>query len=207
MKSLTSRQKEVVVYLQNFIGAHKYPPTVRELASYLGVTPRGAYDHLRALEKKGWIRSCLNRCRAIEILLDETGRPFSQEEPEFIRIPILGRVAAGTPLFAEENLEGYLKIHPDDMRPGKYFALMVKGDSMQNAGILDGDTAIILQQNTANNGDIVVACLDEEAVTLKRFYKEKQWVNLKAENPSHHTIRSQNVRILGKLKRIIRQYG
>ena len=206
MKELTKRQTEILNYLKEYIEDHKYPPTVRETASHFGISVKGAHDHLKALEKKNRVRSDINRPRTLEVLPDEGDTPPMDEDDGFLKIPVLGRVAAGLPLFAEENLDGYLQIHIDDLKPGEYFALGVQGDSMQDVGILDGDTGIFLHKNTAENGDIVVALLDEEAVTLKRFYREKNRIKLKAENPVYPPIYSQNVRILGRLKRIIRHY-
>jgi len=115
-------------------------------------------------------------------------------------------VAAGVPLFSEENLERYIRFPGESLTKGKHFALNVKGDSMQDVGIMDGDTAIFLQKQTANNGDIVVAMINEEAYTLKRFYREKNRIKLKAENPVYPPIYTQNVKILGKLECIVRNY-
>ena len=206
MKSLTPRQNEVFRFLHAFIEDHRYPPTIRELANHFEISPRGAYDHLKALEKKRWIRCDLKRSRAIEILLDEFGEPLLCEKTEFRQIPILGQVVAGRPSSAIENPDGYLNFHPNDLKPGDYFALKVRGDSMEGVGILDGDMAIISRQNTASNNDIVVALLNRDEVTLKRFYREANRIRLKPENPKYSSIYSQDVLILGKLAKIIRQY-
>ncbi len=203
MKELTNRQQEVLDYLESYISDHKYPPTMREIAANFGISAKGAHDHIKALEKKNKIKCDINRSRAIEVLKPESVRGFSEVN---ISIPILGNVAAGLPLFAEENFDGYLEVSADSLRPGTHFALKVKGDSMQDAGILDGDLGIFVQRNVANNGDIVVAMLNEESVTLKRFFKEKNRIKLKAENPVYPPIYTQNIRILGKLQRIIRYY-
>jgi repressor LexA len=200
MKNLTRRQQEILRFIESFIGSHKYPPTIREIASEFGISVKGAYDHVKALEKKNHIRCDLNRSRAIEVL-----KPGTESE-DLVRIPVLGNVAAGVPLFAEENLERYIRLPGEVLSKGKHFALNVKGDSMQDAGIMDGDTAIFLQKQTAANGDIVVAMINEEAYTLKRFYKEKHRIKLKAENPVYPPIYTQNVKILGKLECIIRSY-
>ncbi len=200
MKSLTRRQQEILHFIESFIATHKYPPTMREIASEFGISVKGAYDHVKALEKKRHIRCDLNRSRAIEVLKE------APERVDFVKIPVLGNVAAGTPLFSEENLERYIRLPSDGLARGKHFALNVRGDSMQNAGILDGDTAVFVQRQVASNGDIVVAMIDEEAYTLKRFFREKQRVRLKAENPVYPPIYSQNVKIIGKLECIIRTY-
>ncbi len=200
MKNLTRRQQEILHFIESFIGTHKYPPTIREIASEFGISVKGAYDHVKALEKKSHIRCDLNRSRAIEVL-----KPGMTNE-DFVRIPVLGNVAAGVPLFSEENLERYIRFPGESLTKGKHFALNVKGDSMQDVGIMDGDTAIFLQKQTANNGDIVVAMINEEAYTLKRFYREKNRIKLKAENPVYPPIYTQNVKILGKLECIVRNY-
>lgn len=199
MKKLTNRQNEVLSFIRNYLNKHKYPPTIREIAGNFSISVKGAYDHVKALEKKEKIRCNINRSRAIELIGQDT------EEEEFITIPIIGNVAAGTPLFAEENREGTVKLPVTSLKKGKHFALQVKGDSMQDVGILDGDLAIFLHQNTADNGNIVVAMVNE-AVTLKRFFKEKNRVKLKAENPVYPPIYTQNIQILGKLEYIFRQY-
>jgi len=200
MKTLTKRQKEVLDFIRRFIDAHAYPPTIRETASHFGISVKGAHDHVKALEKKGMLRCDLNRSRTIEVLSK------SEEKETFLKIPVLGNVAAGQPLFAEENLDGYMTVPSNLLGKGTYFALNVHGDSMQDAGIFDGDMAIINHQDAANNGDIVVAMINDEAVTLKRFYREKNRIKLKAENPVYPPIYTQNLRILGKLSCIIRNY-
>ncbi len=200
MKKLTERQEEVLAFIKTFIETSKYPPTMREIASNFGITANGAYDHVKALEKKGWIHCDVNRSRAIGIIEKEANIE------EIIEIPLLGNVAAGIPLLAEENFDGYIKIAASNLSTGTHFALQVKGDSMQDIGIMDGDTAIMVQTQTAKNGDIIVAMVNDEAVTLKRFFKEKNRIKLKAENPVYPPIYSQNVRILGKLQYLVRSY-
>lgn len=200
MKELTKRQQEVLSFLTRFIDKHAYPPTIRETAAYFNISVKGAHDHIKALAKKGKIRWDVNRSRAIEILSK------SEDREAFLKIPVLGNVAAGQPLFAEENLEGYMTVPSNLLGKGTYFALNVHGDSMQDAGILDKDRAIISRQDVADNGDIVVAMINDEAVTLKRFFREKNRIKLKAENPVYPPIYTQNLRILGKLSCIIRNY-
>ncbi len=200
MKKLTDRQNEVLSFIRNYLGEHRYPPTMREIAANFSISVKGAYDHVKALEKKGFIRLGSSKSRALELI----GEEDSQEE--VLEIPILGNVAAGIPLFAEENLEGNVKIPASQLKRGEHFALQVKGDSMQDAGILDGDTAVFLKTEAAANGDIIVARINDEAVTLKRFYRESNRVKLKAENPVYPPIYTQNIRILGKLQYLLRNY-
>jgi repressor LexA len=200
MKGLTAKQKSVLDFIKEFIDGHKYPPTIREVADRFKISVKGSYDHIKALEKKKFLKCHVNRSRAIEVV-------FSGEDEgdKIAKLPILGNVAAGKPLFAAENFDGTIKVPAQFLGKGRYFVLNVKGDSMQDAGIRDGDIAIINYRNHAENGDIVVAVIDE-AVTLKRFFRQKNRVMLKAENPAFASIFSQDVRILGKLVCLIRRY-
>jgi repressor LexA len=201
MKGLTQRQREVFDFIRGFIRTNRYPPTIREIATHFRFSVKGSYDHLKALEKKGFLRCHENRSRAIEI----TGEPLEEKETRLSSVPLLGNVAAGRPLFAEENLQGYVQVPAENLPGGSHFALQVKGDSMKDAGIMDGDVVVVAHQNTADNGDIVVAMVDE-AVTLKRFFVERNRVRLKAENAKYPPIFTQNVRILGKLAFLMRRY-
>jgi repressor LexA len=201
MKGLTKRQIQVVEHIQQFIAENTYPPTVRELAAKLDVSVKAAYDHIKALEKKGTIRSSSNKSRSIEIIDHEYG-----SIPEMVSVPLLGSVAAGVPLLAEENLERTLQLTADMLGAGTYFALHINGDSMNGAGIYDGDIAIVKQTPQANNGEIVVARIAEESVTIKRYYKEHNRIRLQPENDAYQPIYTQDMRILGKLHMIIRNY-
>ena len=200
MKTLTNRQQEIFEFIKSFITTHKYPPTIREIAANYDISVKGAYDHVKALEKKGYIHCDLGRSRAIEVLKE------SEPIETYIEVPIVGNVAAGTPLLAEENRDGVIRVPSDHLKAGNHFALRVQGDSMEGAGILDGDTAIFKQRPVAENGDIVVAVINDQAVTLKRFYREKNRVKLKAENPVYPPIYTQNVRVVGTLACIFRKY-
>ena len=201
MKKITLRQQEVLDFIKYFVQDHNFPPTIREVAEKFKISVKGSYDHIKALEKKAYIKCNLNRSRAIELVRKERIRTSSTAT-----VPILGSVAAGQPLFTEDNFEGYVDIALDMIGGGKHFAVKVKGDSMKEVGILDGDLAVINYQETAENGEIVVAMV-EEAVTLKRIYMEKNRIKLKAENKDFPPIYTQNARILGKLACIIRKYG
>lgn len=203
MKKVTDRQEEILAFIRQFILTHKFPPTFREISDHFGISVRGAYDHIKALEKKGYLRCDKNRSRAIEII-DEQG-DLPSVASELREIPRLGVVAAGLPILSEENWDGTVQLPVRMLKPGNYFALDVKGMSMINAGIMDGDIAIIQQQNHADNGDIVVAMVDE-AVTLKRYFLEHNRVQLKAENPDFPSIFTRDVKILGILTHLIRNY-
>ena len=202
MRPLTPRQEEVLDFIRGYIAGNKYPPTIREISDHFTISVKGAYDHVKALEKKERIRCDTNRSRAIEVLGDET----ADREELIIDVPLLGAVAAGTPLLAEENHDGFVPVPRAMLGNGRYFAVTVHGDSMTGAGIMDGDTAIINQQPVANNGEIVVAMVDE-AVTLKRFYRERNRIQLKSENPAYPPIYTRDARILGRLAHIVRSYG
>jgi repressor LexA len=197
MKQMTSRQKEIYQFLENFIEREGYSPSIREVGAHFGISAMGARDHLQALEKKGFIQSGNNTSRSIVL---NRGK-----EEEILEIPILGHVAAGLPLLAEENLNGSVKLPASFFHQPNLFALYVEGDSMISAGIFEGDLAILHQQEQAENGQIVVAMV-EEAVTLKRFYREKSRVRLQAENPDYSPIFASDIRILGRLVHLIRNY-
>ncbi len=204
MKELTERQREVLTFITRYISAHAYPPTIREVADNFAISVKGAYDHLGALRKKGWLKLGEKRSRTLEVIRED---PDQAEQQHSVAVPILGTVAAGRPILAEENWEGTIQI-PHSMlhRNGQYFALRVRGDSMDQAGIVDGDLAVIEKRETARDGQIVVAVV-EEAVTLKRFFKESSRIRLQPENPVYSPIYCQDVRILGCLAGLIRSYA
>lgn len=199
MKDLTIRQREVLAFLDSFIKKNHFPPTIREISAHFSITPKAAHDHVRALKAKGVIKAEDGRSRAIELVQMEEKEPASRE------IPIVGNVAAGKPIFADENYEGYIAVPVSLTGKNPCFALKVRGDSMREAGIMDGDIAIIEQRSTATDGDIVVALL-EDSVTLKRFFREKGRIRLAPENPNYKPIYTSDVRILGKLKGLVRNY-
>ncbi len=203
MKGLTDRQQEIFQYIKWFIEANSYSPAVRDISKKFNITVKAAHDHLKALERKGVIHSAEGISRSTGVV------GFSASPTmETISIPVLGTTAAGFPILAEENRE-YDIAMPTSLIPGKgpYFALHVEGDSMVEAGILDGDLAIIKQTGNANNGEIVVARIGEEnRVTLKRFFFNQNSIELRPENPKYGSIFSKDVSIIGKLHMIIRDY-
>lgn len=203
MKTLTERQSEILEFIKRYIERNSYAPAVRDVAKEFNITVKAAHDHLKALERKGAIHSSEGISRSTGVVGFSTS--FS---PETISIPVLGATAAGLPILAEENREYELQV-PASLIPGKgpYFALHVEGDSMVEAGILDGDLAIIRQTGNANNGEIVVARVGEEnRVTLKRFYLTNNAIELRPENPKYGSLYSKDITILGKLHMIIRDY-
>ena len=193
-KKLTIRQQKILDFIVSYIKDNGYPPTVRDIARKFEMSSKGAYDHMVAIEKKGYIRRDPTKPRAIE-LLDFVQR--DSQEP-VINVPVIGRVAAGEPLLATENIERTITISSDMIRTEEPFALRVKGDSMIGAGILEDDYVIVRQQQSAEQGDIVVALIGDEA-TVKKFYKEDNHIRLQPENPSMAPIIVKDVTILGKV--------
>ncbi len=199
MKELTERQKAVLAFITGFIESHRYPPTIREIAERFSISVKGAYDHLKALEKKGSLKLEGNRSRALEII----GK--APEQADVVHLHLLGEVAAGKPIMAQENWEQSIQV-PSYMARGKTcFALKVKGDSMKDAGIMHGDIAVIESRQTAEDGEIVVALIDDQ-VTLKRFFKETNRVRLQPENEAFKATYYQDINILGRLQGILRTY-
>lgn len=204
MKELTEKQISILDYIENYIQVQGYPPTIREIGEQFSITAKGAYDHLKAIEKKGFIKCEKNRSRAIELLRTSRGdTPLNGESA--VNIPLVGRVAAGLPLLADENIEEYLAFPRSMVPESGIFALRVVGDSMKDAGILDGDIAIIRKQDIAQNGDIVVALLEDEA-TLKYFYRDKKKVRLQPANKAYKPILTQDVMIIGVMVGMYRQF-
>lgn len=198
-EQLTTRQKEVLSFIQRFRELHGYVPSYREIARHFSVNVRAIYDILNALKEKGYVRHSPHKSRALEIV--------EEDPPPVVYLPLVGEVAAGRPLLAEEHIEGEVVV-PESFLPrggGRFFVLRVKGESMEGAGILRGDLAIIREQDWAVDGDIVVALLEENA-TLKRFFKEKHRIRLESSHPSYPPIYTTQVKILGKLVGIVRTY-
>ncbi len=201
VKKLTNKQELIFDYIKNAIRESGFPPTVREIGECFEITVKGAYDHLKAIEKKGYIRCGQNKSRAIEILIHHD----DEQNHDTISIPIVGGIAAGAPLVAEENIEEYVSFPKNAFVSGVHFGLRVRGDSMIEAGIFDGDLAVIRQQPVADNGDIVAALVEDEA-TLKIFRKETDHIALVPANSAYQPIMVDAVNILGKLAAVFRKY-
>ncbi|MCI5829630.1 MAG: transcriptional repressor LexA [Treponema sp.] len=203
MKALTDRQKEVLEFIARFSEENGFPPTVREIGENFGISLRAVQDHIAACQKKGYLAQSQKKSRSFRVIKGDT----VQEPRVFVvKVPKLGTVAAGKPLLSEENIDGYVNIAEPFVKPGKtYFALNVRGASMLNAGILEGDLAIIEQSEMAEEGQIVVAVV-ENAITLKRFYREQDRVRLQPENPDFQPIYSDNVKIAGIMVGLVRTY-
>ena len=197
LESLTKRQEEILNYLKEFMVSHGYPPTVREIGKDLGLSsPATIHTHLNNLAKKGFIRKDESKNRAIELLVENE---YANRDENVVNVPLLGKITAGSPIEAIEKPNEYFSI-PSYLVPRnkEVFTLNVSGCSMINAGILDGDIVIVERQNTARNGEIVVAMTDENEVTLKTFYKEDGYFRLQPENDTMDPIILNNVTILGK---------
>jgi repressor LexA len=207
MKGLTEKQNAVLTFIIGEMEENGFPPTVREIGNKFGITPKGAYDHMKAIEKKGFIKCHKNRSRAIEVLIGNDKSGDQDLLDNAVLVPLVGTVAAGAPILAEENIEEYVAFPKAMVRSGtsKTFVLKVKGDSMIEAGIHEGDMALIKQTRTANNGDIVVALIEDEA-TLKYLQKERNQVKLLPANKKYKPIVTKKVEILGKMIGLMRSY-
>ncbi len=200
-KKLTDKQSNILEFIKKNTKESGFPPSVREIGENFGITVKGAYDHIKAIEKKGFITTQQNKSRAI-VVVDKGEEEVSAES---ITIPLVGRIAAGAPIFAQENIENQLSFPKAMLSNGEYFALSIKGDSMIEAGIFDNDIAIIRKQSSADNGDIIAALLDDEA-TLKTLNKTKGKVFLNPANKAYKPIEANNVTVLGKLAAVFRKY-
>ena len=204
MKALTQRQQESLRYIRDYTLENSRPPTIREVAEHFGVTVKAAQDRITALRKKNFLAPSDNCSRSLRVLVDIDEK--EKESSEMVSVPLLGTVAIGKPLLCADNIEGRIFVPSPFLRKGfEYFALTVKGESMVRAGIMDGDTALIQQCDAAEDDDIVAVLLDD-AVTLKRYFKEPSRIRLQSENPDFKHIYCQDVHILGKLSIIIRIY-
>jgi len=205
MRKLTDRQKEVLSFIADHIEKQSYSPSIREIAEHFEISMKGAHDHVAALRRKNFLEQN-GRCPRTLKLTAMAGEEPEKEASPLQEIPIVGTVAAGVPILSEENYDGVVKLDQSMLKKNRtYFAVRVRGDSMDGAGIMDGDMAIIEKRNVVNDGEIAVAVVDD-AVTLKRFYRESSRIRLQSENPDYKPIFCQDVRILGKLARIIREY-
>ena len=206
-KQLTKRQQTVLETIREWIRERGYPPTIRELGQRLGIRSlRGVTTHLDAIAKKGFLK---RESRARSISLSDLVAPFERA----LRVPVVGRIRAGEPVLAQEHVEGHVVVDGSWLGGSKasdgveHFALKVQGDSMINAGILEGDFVIVRQQSTAQDGDVVVALLGDEA-TVKRFYKEGDHIRLQPEHPTMEPLvvtKQEPLTLLGKVVAVFRQ--
>lgn len=199
MTKISKRQQDILDFIKQQVNQKGYPPSVREIGEAVGLASSSTvHGHLARLEKKGLIRRDPTKPRAIEILTEDESNTIPKSET--VNVPIIGKVTAGLPITAIENVEEYLPL-PDRLVPtdSNLFILIIAGESMIEAGIHDGDLVIVRQQQTASNSDIVVAMTEDNEATVKRFFKEKDYIRLQPENSSMEPIIVQNVSILGKV--------
>lgn len=203
---LSNRQSAILDFIKAAIEKKGYPPSVREICSAVGLSsPSTVHAHLNALEEKGYIRRDPQKPRALEVL-DTGTQPVFMQNHELINIPLVGKISAGLPAFAEENVEDYFPVPFDYLNSNaQLFMLRVKGESMIEAGIQNGDLLIVEEAHTASNGEIVVALIDDEA-TVKTFYYEKDRIRLQPENQTMSPIYVEHCEIIGKPIALYRQF-
>ena len=200
VKDLTKRQREIFDFISRYLSSHGYPPTVREIGKAVGLhSSSTVHAHLSKLETLGVLKRDPTKPRAMEVLVSKAKRAVRGSG-----LPLVGNVAAGTPILAEENIEDYLDV-PDVIggEDGDYI-LAVRGESMKDAGILDGDFVVVRQSAEAKNGEIIVAMLDDEA-TVKRYFREKDHIKLQPENKSMKPIKTRDARVLGTVVGVFRR--
>jgi len=204
METLTERQEAVLRFISTFLQKRRIPPTVREIQAHFGFESTNAVtDHLALLERKGYLKRRRGISRGIEL-----ASPSISFHPEVARVPLVGTIAAGSPILAEENIEGYLHLDKTFVRGNGYFLLRVRGDSMKEVGIFDSDFVLVKKQEQAERGDIIVAYLEGEA-TVKRFWPKRGGIELRPANPAYVPLRVTkekypNFRILGKVQAVLR---
>src|SRR5918997_5697539 len=198
--NLTKRQQEIFDFIKRYAGEHGYPPTVRDIGKAIGLTSSSTvHAHLANLEKIGLVKRDPSKPRALEVLVDK-----AKEVVTPTGLPLVGNVAAGQPVLAEENVEEYVPVPGIAGGEQGEFVLRVRGDSMKDAGILADDHVVVRRQETARNGEIVVALVGEEA-TVKRYFKEKDHVRLQPENDAHEPIRTRDAQVLGRVVGVCRR--
>jgi repressor LexA len=197
---LTKRQQEIFDFIKRYSAKHGYPPTVRDIGKAIGLgSPSTVHAHLHNLEKLGVLKRDPSKPRAIEFVRETARKAVGPSG-----LPLVGRVAAGQPVLAEENIEDYVEVPPIAGGDDGDYVLRVAGDSMKDAGILDGDHVVVRPQDTATNGEIVVALVGEEA-TVKRFFKERDHIRLQPENPALEPIRTREAQVLGRVVGVCRR--
>jgi repressor LexA len=204
-EGLSDKQIKILQYIKNELTLRGYPPSIREICKAVGLSSTSSvHAHLNTLEEKGYLKKGNNKRRALE-LIDVDDICCNMPKKEIVNVPIIGTVTAGQPILAVENVDDTLPISIDFVGNKDSYVLKVKGESMIEAGILNGDYVVVNQQNTAENGDIVVALIDD-AATVKTFYKEKDHIRLQPENKSMDPILIKDPYILGVVKAVVRKY-
>ncbi|AWB44873.1 repressor LexA [Paenibacillus sp. CAA11] len=207
MSKVSSRQQAILEFIRNEVRMKGYPPSVREIGEAVGLASSSTvHGHLDRLEKKGLIRRDPTKPRAIELLGQEESENIHMFSQTVLRVPVVGKVTAGVPITATENIEDYFPLPSHYSTDAEIFMLAVMGDSMIEAGIHNGDYVIVRQQQTAENGDIVVAMTEEDEATVKTFYKERDHIRLQPENPAYEPLLLKHVSILGKVIGLFRDF-
>jgi repressor LexA len=197
---LTKRQQEIFDFIKKYSAKHGYPPTVRDIGKAIGLgSPSTVHAHLHNLEKLGVLKRDPSKPRALELLREQARKAVAPSG-----LPLVGRVAAGAPVLAEENIEEYVEVPPIAGGEDGEYVLRIAGDSMKDAGILDGDHVVVRPQDTARNGEIVVALVGEDA-TVKRFFKERDHIRLQPENSDLEPIRTREAQVLGRVVGVCRR--
>jgi repressor LexA len=200
---LTKRQQEIFDFIKRYTVDKGYPPTVRDIGQAIGLTSSSTvHAHLSNLERLGMLRRDPTKPRAMEVLVDKAKRAIAPAG-----LPLVGRVAAGSPILAEENIEDYVEVSPLAGGDNGDFLLEVRGDSMKDAGILNGDMVVVRRQETAEDGEIVVAVVAESEATVKRYFREKDHIRLQPENKDFEPIRSDDVTVAGRVIGVFRRMG
>ena len=198
--NLTKRQREIFDFIKEYSGRHGYPPTVRDIGKAIGLTSSSTvHAHLSNLEKLGLVRRDPTKPRALELLREQARKAVAPSG-----LPVVGRVAAGAPVLAEENIEEYVEVPQLAGGDAGEYVLRVRGDSMKDAGILDGDFVVVQRQDTASNGEIVVALVGDEA-TVKRYFRESDHIRLQPENDAMEPIRTRAAVVLGRVVGVFRR--
>ncbi|MBR6187199.1 MAG: transcriptional repressor LexA [Clostridia bacterium] len=192
-------QQRILDYIEKYIDVNGYPPSVREIGQAVDLKSTSTvHGHLNRLEKKGLLHREAMKPRTIDVK--------REDKPQMVKLPLLGRVAAGVPILAEEDAEGYMQLPDSMVGQGEHFILEIRGDSMITAGIMNGDFVVVKRQQTAQNGEIVIAMIDDEA-TCKRYFKEPDRIRLQPENPRMRPLYTRSVTILGKVVAVYRVYN
>ena len=205
MANLTRKQKEIYEFILAFTGEHGYPPSVREIGAAVGLkSPSTVHFHMKGLEEAGVIVKAEGKTRAISLPGESVGPVAEETDPRANQVPVVGNVAAGSPILAQECIEDYLTFDTEGLS-GEHFALRVRGESMLNAGILPGDLVVVHRQQEVRNGEIVVALFEDEA-TVKTYQRKNGQVWLLPENPEYEPIDGTYAEIIGRVVAVVRRY-
>lgn len=205
MAKRQNREQMILDFINEYLTSNGYPPSVREICAGVGLSsPSSVHDYIKRLEEKGLLIKGESKTRALKVVETQTEQ-MCEPVAEYLSVPVIGQVAAGSPILAEENVIDTYPLPMVFAKNKNVFMLKVRGESMINVGILDGDYVVVTQQDTANNGDIVVALLDDSA-TVKTFYRENGYVRLQPENDTMEPIIVKNLKIIGKVSGVFRIY-